>query len=291
MDKKFNYKKINTVINVSRIVTIHYDEYGPNFVFQGESHNFWELVYVDKGKVQIRRDDEDMILEQGEIIFHRPNEFHSIRSLDSSPNFFVITFVCSSPVMQHFERYTTRLDKHLKVFVSSIIREANNTYHISKNDSTISHLPYKSDAPLGGEQLIKNYLEQLLIFLLRSITQKGDISIFPQKENETNPLVSAIKDYLAVRVEETVRIEDICHEFGYSRSFLSKQFQSQTGESLMSYATGLKIDRAKQLIRETKMNFAQISVLLAFENPQYFCRVFKRRTGMTPTEFKNRAHI
>ena len=291
MDKKFNYKKINTVINVSRIVTIHYDEYGPNFVFQGEIHNFWELVYVDKGKVQIRRDDEDMILEQGEIIFHRPNEFHSIRSLDSSPNFFVITFVCSSPVMQHFERYTTRLDKHLKVFVSSIIREANNTYHISKNDSTISHLPYKSDAPLGGEQLIKNYLEQLLIFLLRSITQKGDISIFPQKENETNPLVSAIKDYLAVRVEETVRIEDICHEFGYSRSFLSKQFQSQTGESLMSYATGLKIDRAKQLIRETKMNFAQISVLLAFENPQYFCRVFKRRTGMTPTEFKNRAHI
>lgn len=291
MERKSNLKKINAVINISRIVTIHYDEYGPNFVFHGESHNFWELVYVDKGKVQIRRDDEDMILEQGEIIFHRPNEFHSIRSLDSSPNFFVITFVCSSPVMQHFERYTTRLDKHLKVFVSSIIREANNTYHIPKNDATISHLPYKNDAPLGGEQLIKTYLEQLLIFLLRTITKKGDISIFPQKQTDANPLVSAVKDYLAARVEETVRIEDICHEFGYSRSFLSKQFQSQTGESLMSYATGLKIDRAKQLIRETGMNFTQISALLAFENPQYFCRVFKRRTGMTPTEFKNRAHI
>ena len=91
--------KPRTVIGISRIVTIHYYEYGPSFNFPGESHDFWEMVYIDKGSVEVSRDRDKIILRQGEVVFHRPNEFHAIRALDSSPNFFVVSFVCASPVM------------------------------------------------------------------------------------------------------------------------------------------------------------------------------------------------
>ena len=149
----------------------------------------------------------------------------------------------------------------------------------------------KENAPLGGEQLIKTYLEQLLIFLLRTFTSGDSLASFPQKETQTDTLVEAIKAYLAQRVEENVRLEDISSEFDYSRSFLNKRFRDKTGKSLAAYAMQLKIEEAKRLIRETDRNFAQISEQLSFENPQYFSRVFKRCTGMTPTEFRNRAHI
>jgi len=280
-----------TVINVSRIVTIHYYEFGPHFVFQGESHDFWELVYVDKGSVRIRRDREEITLRQGQIVFHRPNEFHSIKALDSSPNFFVLSFACSSPAMRFFERLRADLDKTLKVYLSSILKEAESTYIIPKNDPDLKKLERKPDAPLGSEQLIKTYLEQLLIFLLRSMNRAEAPVTFPQKTETENPLVNGILAWLAEHAEETVRIEDICYEFGCSRSFLSRIFREKTGQTLAGYATKLKIDRAKQLIRETDLNFAQISARLSFENPQYFSRVFKRCTSMTPTEFKNRAHV
>lgn len=283
--------KPRTVINVTRIVTIHYYEFGSHFVFQGESHDFWEMVYVDKGRVEIVRDGETISLKQGEIVFHKPNEFHSIRALDSSPNFFVVSFACGSAAMQYFEGYRTQLNKTLKAYLSPIIQEAEKTYIIPKNDPNLKKLERKPDAPLGGEQLIKIYLEQLLIFLLREITRTGEVAFFPRKDPTDEPLIGQIKSYLADQVEQTVHIADICREFGYSRSFLSRYFQSRTGESLAAYFVGLKIARAKQLIRETNLNFAQISASLAFENPQYFSRVFKRCTGMTPTEFKNRAHI
>jgi len=52
-----------------------------------------------------------------------------------------------------------------------------------------------------------------------------------------------------------------------------------------------RMERAKELIRAGDLNFAQISARLSFENPQYFSRVFKKEYGMTPTEFKNMAHI
>ncbi len=290
---KLSYVKIRpkTIINISRIVTIHYDEFGPEFVFQGEQHDFWEMVYVDKGAVQVRRDQEELVLKQGELLFHQPNEFHSIRSMDSAPNFLVITFSCASPAMDFFKKYRARLDKVLQSYLSSIISEAEETYHIPKNDPTLTQLKRKGSAPLGGEQLIKTYLEQLLIFLLRVVTKEGNVSAFPQKEVQEDALVDSIKRYLAQRVEEVVRLEDICNEFDYSRSFLSKRFREKTGQSLAAYATELKIEEAKRLIRETKMNFAQISHQLSFENPQYFSRVFRRCTGMTPTEFRNRAHI
>lgn len=290
---KSSYIKIRpkSLINISRIVTIHYYEFGPNFVFQGESHDFWEMVYVDKGKVQVRRDEEDMILKQGELLFHQPNEFHSIRSLDSSPNFFVISFSSASPAMAYFEKRRTQLDATLKPYLSSIIKEAEKTYNIPKNDPNLRKLHRKEDAPLGGEQLIQTYLEQLLIFLLRTITKEGSLVSFPKKGSQEDPLVAAIKQYLSQHITDTVRVEDICNEFDYSRSFLNKRFQNETGQSLASYFTALKIEEAKRLIRDSDLNFAQISDRLSFDNPQYFSRFFKNRTGMTPTEFKKRAHI
>ena len=103
--KKFYMHKISNLINVQKVVTIHYQALEKNYSFPEEKHDFWEIVYIDKGRVQVRSDDENLILSQGEIVFHRPNEFHSIKALDSSPNFFVVSFVCKSPLMIYLEKY------------------------------------------------------------------------------------------------------------------------------------------------------------------------------------------
>lgn len=288
--KRYIKTRPKTVIDVAKIVTIHNYEFGSNFVFQGETHDFWELVYIDKGSVAVRRDEEELILKQGQIIFHRPNEFHSIRAMDSSPNFFVISFVSASLAMASFERCCMQLERIHKTLLSAVITEAEKTYIIPKNDPDLRKLRRKTDGPIGGEQLIKTCLEQLLIFLLRSITEKNK-TVLPQMNVEEAPLITALKEYLTIRCEENVRIEEICHAFGYSKSFLSRLFREYTGQSLAGFARKRKIERAKELIRQSDLNFAQISAILSFENPQYFSRVFKKECGMTPTEFKNRAHI
>lgn len=283
--------KPQALINVSKLVTIHYYEFDRRFVFHGESHDFWEMVYVDKGRVSITRDDEQIELGAGEIVFHRPNEFHAIKAQDSEPNFFVVSFVCESPAMRHFEKYHTHLDKTLGTFITSVLKEAEKTYVIPKNDTELKKLVRRENASPGGEQLIKTYLEQLLIFLIRGITKAGDSTVFPSKESMESHLVGALKAYIADHAEGTVRIADLCNEFSYSKSYLSRLFLEQTGETLAAYIVRVKIDRAKQLIRENNMNFSQISARLSFESPQYFSRVFRRITGMTPTEFKRTLHL
>lgn len=283
--------QLQNVINISKIVTVHYYEFDKNFVFNGEEHDFWEMVYIDKGRVQVRSDNENLILSQGEIVFHRPNEFHSIKALNSAPNFFVVSFVCKSPLMVYFEKYHTLLNKTLHGFISSVIKEAENTYIIPKNDPTLKKLTKKETAPIGGEQLIKTYLEQFLIFLIRNIVKKEEPSVFPNKESMETHLVISAKRLLEEKAEELFRVNDLCTKLGYSKSYLSKLFREQTGETIANFAIQHKIKRAKQLIREGNLNFSQISVRLAFDNPQYFSRVFKRITGMTPSEFKSTLHL
>lgn len=283
--------RLESLINVSKIVTIHYHEYDQNFVFSGESHDFWEMVYVDKGQVEVRSNEETITLGQSEIIFHAPNEFHSIRALNSSPNFFVISFVCTSPSMQYFEGYHRALNKTLKSFLSSIISEAEATYVIPKNNPLLKKLTKREHAAIGGEQLIKTYLEQLLIFLIRDVTKEGQIGVFPTKQTMESHLVTTIKEMIHERAETALRIGDVCSVIGYSKSYLSRVFKEQTGKTIASYALQVKIQRAKQLIRESELNFTQISDRLAFDNPQYFSRVFKRITKMTPTEFKQSLHF
>ncbi len=277
--------KINNLIDVTEIVTIHYYEFDDRFVFKGEKHNFWEIVYVDSGAVEIVQDGASTILKQGEILFHEPNEFHAIKSYKSAPNIVILSFVCKSPAMAYFKKFSAPLASNLKPFLSSMLAEAERTYLLPKNDIHLKRLLPRDAAPIGSEQLIKTYLEQFLILLIRSGSEKHEISIFPSREVLETQLVLDIKAYLTAHLEDTLKIADICNHFGYSKTYLSQVFKAQCSVSLMQYYTNKKIEYAKKLIRENRYSFSQISDRLSFDNPQYFSRVFRRVTGLSPSEF------
>ena len=74
------------------------------YSFPGESHDFWEFLCVDKGEVEITADNRAYTLKKGEIIFHKPNEFHTVRANGKiAPNLVVISFDCTSPCMDYFQ--------------------------------------------------------------------------------------------------------------------------------------------------------------------------------------------
>ena len=279
--------QIKNVLNISKIVTVHYYEFDKNFLYEGEKHDFWEMVYVDKGSVIVSTENESITLSQGEIIFHKPNEFHAIKAHESSPNFFVISFVCSSPLIKYLEKYHGVLDKNLKPFISAIIHEAESTFILPKNDTELKELK-KIDSPvIGGEQMIKTYLEQLLILLVRNKLKIEKTQVFLSKESMESHLVVKAKKYILESLERPFKVADLCSKLGYSKSYLSKIFIRETGNSIYNFMLEEKIKKSKALIRDGNLNFSEISDLLAFDNPQYFSRVFKRITNMTPTEFKN----
>ncbi len=285
---KFNYikHKLSNLISINKIVSIHYYEIDRNFCFDGESHNFWEIVYIDAGQVIINANNNEYHLKQGEMIFHKPNEFHTLKADPQKvANVFVISFVCSSEAISFFKNKTMTVPVKLKKHITAILEE----YYQTFNPMNLKDVKLEiRDNPLiGGQQMIKTHLEQFLIMLIRSEQGKQEERIFLSKESMDNHLVSQIMKIVDKNIHHRISVEQICKQLDYSHTYLSKIFKNATGYTILEYILNTRIQEAKKLIREERYNFTQISELLSFENSYYFSRVFKRVTNMTPTEYKH----
>ena len=285
---KLNYAKhkIANLISINKIVTVFFHEFGKGFNFEGESHNFWEMVYVDSGAVEISANGKVHTLKAGEIAFHKPNEFHTIKTdSEHTANVFVISFVCSSVAMSYFKGKVLSVPAKLKKQITSILNEIEQSFVLMSNGDM--HLEIKDAAPIGGQQMVRTYLEQFLIMLIRDAQENKTAHFFPNKESMENHLISQMIHSIEDNLYSTLSVEELCTEMNYSRAYLSKIFKATTGFTILEYILNRKIIQAKKLIKENDYNFSQISDMLSFDNPHYFTRVFKRIAGMTPSEYKN----
>ena len=283
-----NYVKspVKNIITVSKLVTLHYFELGPEFRFAGERHDFWELVYIDSGSAKILAEDEELCLTQGQLVFHRPNELHTLRSNGGMrAAVFVITFEAKAPAMRAFERSVFTLPSGLKSLVSAMIDEGRRAYELPYFDPYLSELTPRADAPAGAQQMLRIYLESLLIMLLRSDPPHRNGGGFRMTQLYDDPLTMKVIRYFEENLCRRLTIGDVCAAAGYGKTHVSERFRQTTGYGVMEYFTLLKISEAKRLLRERRRNVSEISELLGFESPQYFSRRFKAVTGLSPTEY------
>lgn len=156
-------------VTINRIISVHYFQYMSDFSFPGESHDFWELVCVDRGEIDALAGDRRLTLKKGNILFHKPNEFHNVLTNGKvSPSLVVIGFECHSPAIKSFEDQLMSVQDTEKELLAQIIVEARNTFSGRLDDPYQEELIFNSE-PLtfGSAQLISHYLEQLMIHLYR----------------------------------------------------------------------------------------------------------------------------
>lgn len=279
---------LEDVITIDHVITIHYFEYMNDFYFPGETHNFWEFQCVDKGEVNIMADTTEHTLTKGQIIFHKPNEFHNLQSTGrTAPNVVVVSFECNSPYMAFFKNRIMEITEQERQLLAMIIAEARKCIASPMDDPYLEKMELRQDVLFGSQQLIKLYLQQLLIYMIRRhITNQVPAHCTQVSElSETSDTYNKIIFYLEQHIREYVTIENICRENLIGRSQLQKMFREQHQCGVIDFFSKMKVDLAKQLIRENNMNFTQISDYLGYSSIHYFSRQFKKITGMTPSEY------
>ena len=267
-------------VTINRIISVHYFQYMSDFSFPGESHDFWELVCVDRGEIDALAGDRRLTLKKGNILFHKPNEFHNVLTNGKvSPSLVVIGFECHSPAIKSFEDQLMSVQDTEKELLAQIIVEARNTFSGRLDDPYQEELIFNSE-PLtfGSAQLISHYLEQLMIHLYRryfSYSLPVRSSRFLAEASSGNDTYNRIVRYM----------DRICRDNLVGRSQLQKLFRDTKGCGVIEFFSMMKIDTAKQMIRDNQLNFTQIADRLGYNSIHYFSRQFKQITTMTPSEY------
>ena len=288
MEKKYYKHKLENLLVVNKIITIHYFEFDKDYKSHTESHDFWELVYAERGDIISVSGENEITIKEGEVIFHKPGISHSHRADGKrAPNVFIISFECKNEAMRYFENRRMKLDKSLLGFVFSIIEESKRTFDLPYSDPTLKKMKLNDAPALGGQQVIKNYLELLLISLMRSETEKDNSSaVFLMREQYDELISDMVIDYMKKHIFESISVDDVCELLHYNRSYIYRQFKKTTGMSIMAYFTKLKISKAKEMLRESDKSIVEISDMLSFDTPNYFSKVFKKAVGYTPSTYR-----
>lgn len=275
-------------ITVESVVSVHYLEHAKNYAFKGESHDFWELVYVDKGQVREVAEDVTYEMLQGQMIFHKPNEYHNLMANGTvAPNVVIVSFVSHSPAMAFFENKVMYATQQQRKLLSNIIHEARQAFSCPLGDPMVPQLTCDEAAPFGSQQMVGLVLEQLLIDIVRSaapVVERPRVAS-SVKQRADNEMTERVIRYMEEHLCENLSFSTICVFSAQSATNLKTVFKSVTGMGVMEYYRHLKIERAKQLLREGCGNITQIADRLGYTSVHYFSRHFKQATGMTPREY------
>lgn len=99
-------------------------------------------------------------------------------------------------------------------------------------------------------------------------------------------ILERAKGYVQDNVDKRILLQDVANHICISPGYLSALFKKQYGRNFVDYINQTKIEQACHLIEQGEQRISEIAYMLSFDNAYYFSKVFRRYTGMTPSEYR-----
>ena len=106
------------------------------------------------------------------------------------------------------------------------------------------------------------------------------------RRNEALRPVRVAKQYVREHFREPITLEDVCVAAGFSVSYFSALFKKETGEGFSKYLVRVRMEEAKNLLRETNLPVAEICSRVGYSDRKHFTSVFHKFTGLNPGEYR-----
>ena len=110
-----------------------------------------------------------------------------------------------------------------------------------------------------------------------------------EKISDVSPIIKESLDYVHKNYAKQITINDICDKFKINKCYFCCMFKKETGQTFINYLNNYKIERSKDLLKNTNMTLLDISLEVGFNNQSYYSTIFKKYTNMTPQEYRETA--
>ena len=268
------YKSVNVeeIFKINKIYTAFKSDYDSNYYFDGEYHNFWEIVIVTDGEIGVTAGSDVFVLKKGQAVIHEPMEFHRLWSEGSTrPEIIIFTFGAEN--MPH---YSSKIFEIEDVFQADKILE-----DIQKGFGTADFQDVDG-VKINGIKY-QTAVKKLEIFILETISQKL-IEDMPVKTKGAGNYAKAVS-VMEENLEKNLSVSDIAKMCNMSEIGLKKTFSKYSGMGVMAYFNRLKIAEATDMLKRG-ISVREVSLNLGFLDQNYFSTVFKRIDGNPPSFYR-----
>lgn len=239
--------------------------------YRPEGRIDYQLLYIASGKAHFYfEENKDTVLSAGNMVLYRPKE------------------------MQKYVYYAEdQTEVYWIHFTGSEVNEILDQYHFPTNEHVISsgttpeyqHLFRRIIQEL---QLCKPHYEDLLAMLLHQILLLVNRQFYENKKMNCYSLEEAERatHYFYENYNKNICIEEYAASRNMSTCWFIRTFKQYSGLTPLNYLLSVRISNAQNLLENTNYNITEIASIVGYENPLYFSRLFKKQTGLSPSEYR-----
>lgn len=236
----------------------------------------YQLLYIAAGKGHFFLNGKEEMIDAGHMILYKPRE------------------------MQRYVYYgTDQTEVYWVHFTGNNVKNILKEYHlfesgqiIQTGNSTEYHQIFRK--MIQELQLTRPHYEEYLSLLLRElfllISRQAPVGTSSQNRILQKEVEKAAQ-YFNEHFAEDLSIEEYAVSKHLSTCWFIRSFKRYNGLTPMQYILNLRITNAKTLLRTTTYSVAEVAAIVGYDNPLYFSRLFKKQTGLPPSEFRNNETI
>lgn len=242
------------------------------------SHDSYaEIIAVSRGSDNYQINGRLYQMTRGNIVLINPKKLHSERPDGAEP---LLIYSCG---ISNFQFPDLPKDNLIDNNYSPLVFCPEHDYSIIEQclgkmvELTSAKDPY-------AKIICNNMITVILALLQKHITKSVPSNINAQDSS----LSFELKNYIDNNFMHDISFEKIAKEFFVTPCHASYAFKKHVGTSPVKYLTNRRIGEAQSLLLYTSLSIAEIAERVGYDNPNYFCVVFKKTTGYSPTDYRNR---
>lgn len=240
--------------------------------------NETELVWVEKGTVQLMVNANKYTAHAGDIIALEKGNFHMVASDDSDP---ATTYTCAVYGFKFRER-----DELDHVLLPGMLPVAK----VTEGAATIGAIFREMDALLSAESVLVPEVANAFATVLTVLFYENFrlANQFSKDKKLRNLLIREVLVYLNENYKEKITLESLSKKFRASVSYIAHEFAKEYGISSINYVIQRRITEAKFALTTTSESLNQIAWKVGYENTYHFSKLFLRHVGCSPTEYRKK---
>jgi len=289
MDNFYKYLQVNQDYGYEELVVHHagHTHVKPDSVYppgrHPDHHQFsfskgrvldeHQLIYITEGRGELQTQSGGKFeICAGDGFFLFPGEWHRYRPDARSgwtENW--VGFKGNNSFLGSSENLISRKSPAFSIGMDDrLIRQLNNMFEVIKSDF------------VGAEYLLSGSVNFLIGHILTHL-KRQELNI----SSRTDEIIMNAKSLLENQFVEKVSLEDIARQLNISYVWFRSYFKKHTGFSPYDYLLNIRINHARLLLKNSGISVKEISRSSGFESQQQFSKTFKKKTGITPIQFRN----
>lgn len=270
------------------VVIVKHDRYNPEFV---HSHLYFEGIFVLRGKCSQTINRNTFEMNEGDFLIISPYISHSIGVFDDS---IVINILIKKRTFKKlFYDFINTKNSLSEFFVKNLFGNSPEEYILfkTKNKEAIKNYIINMLLEIEFNDEHTDYMlnELLKMFFIHLIRIPKEDVILPSLKSQKAALITELIQYIFENYN-TITLTDASEKFNFSIPYTSKLIKNSVGITFKEFITDIKLEKAKEYLHNSNLRIKDIAEIIGFPNAEHFMKIFKKKVGKTPSEYRDCAN-